>query len=190
MKEGIIKDAYEVIIKEIQTILSILYLLMVGIGMLFNYYKHAEFGINIFQYADIFDFLIAPFEDSGIIIMSIFSLLIPLIIFGLDRISHKRYPRIYSKVNFGWDKKPWYNLLRSIMFVFLCLYFIFEFALGYGRFMKRVVENQNSIMIVFTDNTTKTGKMIGKTKEMLFFLENEEVSVIPLTSFVKEIKLK
>lgn len=190
MKEGLIKDAYEIIIKEIQTMLSILYLLMIGIGMLFNYYKHAEFGINIFQYADILDFLIAPFEDSGIIVMSIFSLMIPLIIFGLDRASHKRYPKIYSKVNFGWDKKPWYNLLRIFMFLFLCLYFIFEFALGYGRYMKRVVEKQNPIIVVFADNTTRTGKMIGKTKEVLFVLENEKVSVIPLTSLVKEIKIR
>ncbi|MFT6795006.1 MAG: hypothetical protein ACJART_000137, partial [Maribacter sp.] len=32
MKEGLIKDTYELIIKEIQTIITLLYLLAVGIG--------------------------------------------------------------------------------------------------------------------------------------------------------------
>jgi hypothetical protein len=34
MKEGLIKDTYELVIKEIQTIITLLYLLAVEIGML------------------------------------------------------------------------------------------------------------------------------------------------------------
>ena len=56
MSEGIIKDAYEAIIKEIQTVFALLYVIAVGIGMLFNYQKYSEFGINIFDYSDVFDF--------------------------------------------------------------------------------------------------------------------------------------
>lgn len=55
-EQGLIKDAYELILKEIQSIVTVLYILMVGLGMLFNYQKYSEFGINIFEYADIFDF--------------------------------------------------------------------------------------------------------------------------------------
>ena len=76
MKEGLIKDAYELIIKEIQTIMTIFYLLMIGIGMIYNYKKYALFGINIFEYADVFDFLIAPFKDFRIIEVSFVVLLI------------------------------------------------------------------------------------------------------------------
>ena len=49
LNEGLLKDAYEVVIKELQTIITIIYLLAVGIGMLFNFQKFAEFGINIFE---------------------------------------------------------------------------------------------------------------------------------------------
>lgn len=66
MKEGLIKDAYEALIKELQTILTIAYIFSVAIGMLFTYHKYNEFNINIFDYADILDFLIAPFSDFTI----------------------------------------------------------------------------------------------------------------------------
>ncbi len=57
MKEGLIKDSYELFIKEIQTLLTLAYVIAVGIGMLFNYKKYSEFEINIFEYGDAFDFL-------------------------------------------------------------------------------------------------------------------------------------
>ncbi len=44
MKEGLVKDTYEVVIKEIQTVITISYIIAVGIGMLFNYQKFDEFG--------------------------------------------------------------------------------------------------------------------------------------------------
>jgi hypothetical protein len=50
MKEGLIKDVYEAILKEIQTVIALGYILTVGIGMLFNYQKYSEFNINIFEY--------------------------------------------------------------------------------------------------------------------------------------------
>ena len=70
MKEGLIKDTYELIFKEIQTVITIFYILIVGIGMLFTYHKYSEFGINIFDYADVFDFLVAPFSDFKILLFS------------------------------------------------------------------------------------------------------------------------
>ncbi|TDS52098.1 hypothetical protein [Myroides indicus] len=66
MNQTLIKNIFEKIIKEIQSVITLLYLFTVGIGMLFNYYKYTEFGINIFDYAGIFDFLIAPFADIKI----------------------------------------------------------------------------------------------------------------------------
>lgn len=40
MKEGEIKDAYQSVVKEFQTVISILYILAVAIGMLFSYQKY------------------------------------------------------------------------------------------------------------------------------------------------------
>ena len=101
MKEGLIKDAYEAMIKELQTILTIAYIFSVAIGMLFTYHKYKEFNINIFDYADILDFLIAPFSDFAILYFIIgSSILLGLLILG-DTYSKRNYPRAYSRFNFA-----------------------------------------------------------------------------------------
>lgn len=69
--EGLIKDRYELIFKELQSVLTIIYLFAVGIGMLFEAEKFSEFGINIFEYADVFDFLTAPFSDAKILLYAL-----------------------------------------------------------------------------------------------------------------------
>ncbi len=73
MREGLVKDTYQLVIKEIQTLITLFYIIAVGIGMLFNFQKFSEFDINILEYADIFDFLIAPFSDVYILFFSIVS---------------------------------------------------------------------------------------------------------------------
>ena len=50
--------------------------------------------------------------------------------------------------------------------------------------------NQNDISLRLEDNEIKSGKLIGKTKDILFLLKNENVYAIPITSLVKEIKIK
>ena len=105
MKEGLIKDTYELILKEIQTVLTISYLLIVGIGMLFTHQKYSEFGINIFEYADIFEFLIAPFSDFKILLFSTITITAVLLLCKLDDAWRRKYPKKYSKINFSFDKK-------------------------------------------------------------------------------------
>ncbi len=41
MKEGIIRNSYEAVIQELQTIITVSYILAVGLGMLFNYQKYS-----------------------------------------------------------------------------------------------------------------------------------------------------
>ena len=107
MKEGVIKNAYELLLKDFQTIITLFYLLAVGIGMLFNYQKFSAFGINIFEYADVFDFLIAPFSDYKIIVFAVFSLIVPYLLYLFDAYYKKNHSESYEKMNFGYDKKVW-----------------------------------------------------------------------------------
>ncbi len=66
--EGLIKNSYELIIGELQTIISISYIVAIAIGMVFLFEKYSQFGINIFDYADVFDFIIAPFADLKVLL--------------------------------------------------------------------------------------------------------------------------
>ena len=59
----------------------------------------------------------------------------------------------------------------------------------YGDFTKEEIMNQEDIRIRFSDNEIKRGKMIGKTKDVIFLLNRSQVEAIPITSLVKEIKI-
>ncbi|NQZ78077.1 MAG: hypothetical protein HRT61_18530 [Ekhidna sp.] len=190
MKEGIIKDTYELLIKELQTIISISYITIVGIGMLFNYHKYEEFGINIFEYADIFDFLIAPFSDFQILLFSTFSLLFVATLFRLDGYMMKKYPKAYSKFNFGRDKKPWYIMYRNAMFALSFFLYLYVAAEYYGSYAKQRVVDKDPITINFIGDKSLSGKLIGKTKDVIFILKGKTVSALPISSSVREIQVK
>ena len=183
--EGLIRDKYELILRELQTVITVFYLLLVSIGMLFISSKYSAFNINIFEYADVFDFLIAPFHDVKIIYISLIMTLVPGAMIYLDRIWKAKRPEWYSKWNFGWDKKPWFNVFRVISFGGLLLIFLFEGANGYGQFKKRTISLSPIIEVFYADGTTIVGNEIGKTKEVIFLMVGEKVRIIPLASLVK-----
>ncbi|MGB5819381.1 MAG: hypothetical protein WBG90_07830 [Saonia sp.] len=190
MKEGLIKDVYELILKEIQTVITISYVFAVGIGMIFNYQKYAEFDINIFDYADVFDFLIAPFSDFYILLFATASTVFIIVLFYLDSLWQKKWPKFYSIANFGLDKKSWFKIYRSVLIILSLILYLFISADYYGTYTRKKVIDQKNITITLADNETKTGKLIGKTKDIVFLFRNENVYAIPITSLVKEIKIK
>ena len=189
MKEGIIKDAYELIIKEIQTIISISYIFALGIGMLFNYRKYAEFGINIFDYADVFDFLISPFSDMKILSFTVISILLASLILYLDILWKRKFPEAYSRLNFGWDEKPWFVPMRYVSGAMLIVLYLIIASGIYGEISKKEVLQQAPMEIRFSDDEIQRGQMIGKTNSVIFLLSNEKVKAIPITSLVKEIEI-
>ncbi|WP_185100078.1 hypothetical protein [Roseivirga echinicomitans] len=190
MKEGLIKDAYEAIIKEIQTVITLCYLLTVGIGMLFNYQLYAEFGINVFDYSDVFDFLIAPFADFKILLFSVASIGISSILFQMDIVWKRKFPISYSKSSFGWDKKPWFNIYRYFAFGFLFISYLYFSADEYGKYASKQIKEQAPIEVRFADDEVKSGILIGNTANIMFLLSDEKVTAIPITSLVKEFEIK
>ena len=189
MKEGLIKDTYELILKEIQTVVTISYIIIVGIGMLFNFQKYSEFGINIFDYADVFDFLIAPFSDFKIVLFSTITIILVFIFFKLDSFLKRKYPKFYSKTNFGWDKKSWFSLYRYASFAVLFIYYLYLSANFYGEVSAKQIKEQLPITLKYSDDETINGVLIGKTKDIVFLLKNEKVIAIPITSSVKEFEI-
>jgi len=190
VKEGIIKDAYELVIKEVQTIISISYVAAVGIGMLFNYQKYILFGINIFDYADVFDFLISPFSDLKILSFTVVSILLALLIAYLDILWKKKFPEAYSRFNLGWDEKSWFTTLRVISTAILIVLYLIIASGVYGKISREEVLNQPLTRIRFSDDEIKSGKMIGKTNDVVFLLSDKKVEAIPITSLVKEIEIR
>ncbi|WP_375560002.1 hypothetical protein ACE193_20130 [Bernardetia sp. OM2101] len=188
--EGLIKDKYESLLKEAQSIISIFYILAVAIGMLFNYQKYSEFGINIFDYADIFEFLVAPFSDIMILFFTIGSCVLIYLFFRFDVWLMKKHPKFYSIITLGWDKKAWYNSNRYVLFITIFFLFLHSVAVFYGRLASQKTKQQTPISLRFIDNEIKKGVIIGNTKQVIFLLEGEKVKAIPFTSLVKEFEIK
>ncbi|MEJ7644967.1 MAG: hypothetical protein WKF87_10250 [Chryseolinea sp.] len=189
-KESLNQSSFGTVIKEIQTITTVCYILAVGIGMLFNFKKYDEFGINIFDYADVLDFLIAPFADVIIVIFTTISVLMAYLLFSLDVYLEKKYPASYARMSLGMHRKTWYALYRYVCTAAFCISYLYIFAGMYGRLKMKRINQQPEISLKFADNETARGIVIGKTKDILFLLTNEQVRAIPISSAVKEFEIK
>ena len=170
------------LVRDLQSVLSVSYLAAVGIGMLFNYKKYAAFGINIFEYADVLDFLIAPFSDRIIILFTLFSVICAYGIFKLDVRSEQKYPKFYAKASFGMYKYSWYGTFRMISAVFVFVIYLYLSSDLYGVLKMRQLKKAREMSITLADNDVLTGLVIGKTKEVLFMMNNDKVTAIPISS--------
>ncbi len=176
------------IVNQIQSIAPLAYTAMVTVGMLFEYHRYKIFGINIFQYADIFDFLIAPFKDFNIIGALLIITFTLYLGHSLDRFMRK-WPKLYHITNFGMSKKSWFNNYVRITFILLLFSLLFyaSSSLAKDNFNK-VKLNNNKTHLLYADNDKIEGNLIGKTKEVIFLFSKEKVIIIPSTSFIKQIE--
>ena len=186
-KNGLINDKYELIVKEFQTILSLFYLLLVGIGMLFSYSKYAVFRVNIFQYSDILDFLLEPFRDITIFLFTFITVVLIYLLVKLELFTKRKFNKLYnSKFYFGFYKS---NPLIS-MVIFFILY-LYVFSGKYGKLCEtRILKKSNNIEILLNNGEIKKGKLIGKNNGYIFLLENEkEVNIYPISNSINKIKI-
>ncbi len=174
---------------ESQTIFTSCYIFIIGIGMLFNHSKYSRFGINIFDYSDIFDFLLAPFSDVIILLFSIVSIIIMFVLVKYDKNWRIKNPESYSKYSFGLDKKKRFSiyLYTSQFLTFLSI--LYAASGFYGKYQKEQILSQKPITIHFVDKEVKEGILIGKTKDVIFLLRNEKVEAIPFTETIKNIEI-
>lgn len=180
---------YQYILTESPKILPIAYLCMIGIGMIFNYYKYKLFGVNIFQFASVFDFLIAPFEDAVILFFTFFSLIFCIFIIYIDYWTEKKYPKVYHAMSFNQTKKKKYPAFRFGVYILLILAYIWLAATIYGEYSYYKILKQQDIHVVYYNNETTSGKQIGKSGDVIFLLGADETTkVIPINSLVKEIR--
>lgn len=176
--------------KEIQTVLSVAYIFGIGIGMLFSYKQYIHFGINIFEYADVFDFLLAPFVDISIIVFTIISLTLAYLAIRLDMWWNEKHPQSYSKLNLGMEKKSWFNVFRYIIYLLTFIVYLYSASNLYGKLSVIYIKKQATVTLRYADNETIEGQMIGKTKDILFLLCDDHVKAIPIASNVKELVIR
>nr|WP_317632069.1 hypothetical protein [uncultured Flavobacterium sp.] len=167
-------------LKEPQILISLLYALAVGIGMIFNYSKYKLYGINIFDYADLTDCLLSPFSDLTILL-----LIFAFIFYYLDVAIKAKYPKFYD---FNFLKKIKYANLSALITLAVFITAITVFAKQYSKKQFKNIDQEKNITIQTKNNIIK-GKYLGKTKDVLFVIEDNEVKIIPITSNIDFYKL-
>lgn len=175
-------------IQRIQSNIPLGYAVVVAIGMLFEYQRYKVFGINIFEYADIFDFLIAPFKDFSIVGFVGITCIIAYLLYRFDKVL-QRFPKVYYYSNFGLNKKKWYKGFSEVSFVlFFVIYLLISSKMLGENHRERVVAQKEQIEVVYGDDTSIQGSLIGKTKEVVFLYTNGKTVIIPSTSMIKKIR--
>lgn len=88
------------------------------------------------------------------------------------------------------DRIRGYSAFKPSMFLLSLIVYLYSASNYYGKISSKKVREQPTINIRFSDNETKNGVIIGKTNEIMFFLTNDNVTAVPITSLVKEFEIK
>lgn len=177
-----------------QSLFPFFYLVLVLIGMLFEYAYYQHFHINIFAYSDVLDFLLAPAKDIVIIVFTMISFGLVVLIVWWDNFLAVKTPKIYQYMHMGFHRKSWFNTYRTISFYFVLLLYAYLGAMIYGEARAKAVNFQPKITVFFQSNDTQgdyyEATLIGKNKDYLFLLDSlDNVRIVPSNSQVKEIRL-
>ena len=174
-----------------QGYITLSYLGAVIVGMIFDYNYYSNFGVNIFEYADILDFLLAPVKNLEMLVFVMITFILVSGFFWLDRRWAKKYPKSYRKFNFGLQSKPYFNKYRTGVFlVSLFLYLILTASIYSPIQLKRFEKSNELIEVIYDSNTEEKsiGKLIGKNSDYIFLQEtNGTVKAIPIHADVREI---
>ncbi|HXJ97455.1 MAG TPA: hypothetical protein VNJ50_01285 [Gelidibacter sp.] len=190
MKETKTSQLIDKVLGSFQVFLTLSYLFAIGIGMLFNYYKYNYFGINIFDYASVFDFLIAPFADFRILSFTLLTLIVTYLLFAFDNFWQKRGPASYARFSFNLVRFKWYQNVKWSFFLIIFISYLILVAQGYGKLTHNEVSNQKHIAVHYIEGQSELGQLIGKTSDMLFLNQKTGVIAIPISSMVKSIQIK
>lgn len=191
--KGIINDKFEVIIKEIQGVISFGYVILILLGMLFESIYYGQFGINIFRYSGILDFLLVPFRrPTVLIILTGLSLFWYLYFIKLYDFLGNRYPKFQNKLFYPDSGKS--DRIKFRIKWLVIFFIITTAAWGYvtSKKERENLFNKKSDIAVYydkkgTDNIIR-GKMIGKNDLNIFLLDKRnKVQILPLNAGIIKI---
>jgi hypothetical protein len=185
MKSTFFKDVQNFLKGDVSTSLTVGYLVLIIIGMLFNGLYYLLWRINIFDYSDISDFLLAPFRDLFILIFTVASIAIIYFLTWIDEKMQEKYPKIYYLMALGYSeerRKDWYSF-KSM--AFLSIFYVVIAAFMYASFQFKSLRRQlhsSDVTIHTKENQfapSDTVIYLGKTNTYFFvYVRNKKERVI------------
>ena len=149
-------------------LVSAFYLAASFIGMFYSWAYLRRFGINVFNYAQISDFLLASLKEPftwGLVLLAVALVLI-------DNRSSIRVERKGPGKMWAWYGSPRYRFVNNFAAVLMVLTFIFAFA---NRQANNTLDGDGRLVdVIFADSAEEqTSTLLGTTGQFVFLYDVE-----------------
>ena len=173
-----IKETAKLIFKEHPALLvSALYVSASVIGMFYSWAYLRQFGINVFNYSQISDFLLASLKEPftwGLVVLA-------LLLVSFDNAMSRRVQKKSPGKWFRWYASPRYRFINNIAALFVILIFIYAFANAQARDTRggegKVVD------VIFADGGVATTELLLGTTGQFVFLFDEDAERVDIHPF-------
>jgi hypothetical protein len=141
--------------------LSALYLLLIAIGMMYEWWLFLRFNVNILYYAEAADFLLVPFREPLVVLVCV----APIPLFWL----YMRAGR-WLWTTMKWTWKEMSPNVRTSVNVLVTLLWSIAFAAEYAKWVSNRIRDgqRQNITVQTTSAKTIAGPLIGTTGKFLF----------------------
>jgi len=156
---------------------SVLYVAASVIGMFYSWAYLRRFGINVFNYAQISDFLLVSLKEPftwGLVVLG-------LLMVSFDNAMSRRVQEKSPGKWLRWYASPRYRAVNDFAALFIILMFIYAFATVESRNMRdgdgKVVD------VIFADNGAATSALLlGTTSQFVFLFDadSDHVDIHPI----------
>lgn len=156
---------------------SALYVASSVIGMFYSWAYLRHFGINVFNYAQISDFLLASLKEPitwGLVVLAV-------LMVQSDNAMSRRVERKGPSRWFRWYGSPRYRLVNDLGAVLLVLMFIYTFATVQAR-EARDGEGKIVDVVFEEDGAATSALLLGTTGQFVFLFDadNAHVGIHPI----------
>jgi len=158
-------------------LVSALYVAASVIGMFYSWAYLRRFGVNVFNYAQISDFLLASLKEPFTWGLVALGLLLISFDNAMSRRVQAKSPGKWSR----WYASPRYRAVNNFAALFVVLFFIYTFATWQARDTRdgdgKVVD------VIFADNGTATSAiLLGTTGQYIFLFDadSDHVDIHPI----------
>ena len=148
------------------------------IGMYYSWAFLREFGINVFNYTQISDFLVASLKEPATWAL----VMLAVVLVTLDNASSRRYGRREKPSRWlAWYGTPRYRFVNNFMVVALVALYIYVFAWDQARDLR--AGEGKFVDVLFADSGAATSALLlGTTGQFVFLYDDttERVDIHPI----------
>ena len=158
-------------------LVSAFYVAASSIGMFYSWAYLRYFGINVFNYAQLSDFLLASLKEPFTWALVVLAVVLVM----LDNASSRRAGRRNLSKWFRWYGSERYRSVNNFAAILMVLAFIFAYASAQARDTRDGEAKQ--VDVIFADGEdTKTSALLGTTSQFVFLYDTdaERVDIHPI----------